>query len=188
MVITINSDASFSNTYKVGTYAYYIVCDKFRHMKSGAFSSNNYDINTPISERRIKNSTEAECAAICNALHLLKINSDKIGKVSKIVVNTDCLSVIKKVHRRKAKEGTIFYDCLILLRELRALNNPKIPESFYKLNHVTSHVKKRKRTPAEHVNEWCDRQARIEMGKLISIMEERTKFLNKLNQKSDGKI
>lgn len=180
MIVTINADASYSNKYKVGTYANYIVCNQFRHMVSRPFSSNIYELDIDISQRPLKNSTDAECAAICNALYFLKSNKGIIGRITKIVINTDSLSTIKKVNRR-AKVDSIYYQCLILLRELRADNNPKSKEQFFKFNHIKSHVSKSKRTPAQHVNEWCDKQAKIEMGKLIKMMELKQDFINKLN-------
>lgn len=181
MIVTINSDASYSNKYKVGTYAYYIVCNQFRYMISGAFKSNIYELETAIKDRPLRNSTDAECAAICNALYLLKTNKSKINRITKIIINTDSLSTIKKVNRR-AKPDSIYYKCLILLRELRLEHNPNSRDSFYKFNHIKSHVSRHNRTPAQHVNNWCDKQAKIEMGKLIKIMELKNDFLTKLNQ------
>jgi hypothetical protein len=35
MVVTINTDASFSRKYNVGSYAFFILCNEFKIAKSG---------------------------------------------------------------------------------------------------------------------------------------------------------
>lgn len=166
MIVTINSDASFSRTYKVGTYAYYIICDKFRYQASGFVKT---DIGNP---------NEAEAASLANALHFLKTNADKIGQISKIIVNTDSKAAIKSINR-KAAHGSLFETCFLLFRELRIIN--KISphgRPFYELRHVKAHVSKAERKPRHHINEWCDKEARVQMGKRLAMIEMENKLLN----------
>ena len=166
MIVTVNSDASFSKTYKVGTFAYYIICDSFRFQSSGFIKT------------EVGNPNEAEAACIANALHFLKINAHKTGQITKIILNTDSKAAIKNINRKSARYG-IFETCYLLLRELRIIHkisphgNP-----FFELRYVKAHVKKAERKPRHHINEWCDKEARIQMGKRLAMIEMENKLLN----------
>ena len=77
MIITINTDASFSHEHKYGTYAYWIKSDNFCYKGSGIFKD-------PVTD-----STDAESRAVMVAIWILKeakadfdvlvLNRDNIG-------------------------------------------------------------------------------------------------------------
>src|SRR5690554_1870512 len=94
MWVTINTDASYHPIHKVGAYAFWIVSNQGRIMKSG-----------PLREAR--NSCDAEAKCIANALHTL-LKSDWVG-VTRVLINTDSKNTIdamsgiarqKKVHQK----------------------------------------------------------------------------------------
>lgn len=93
MNITINTDASWHPEYKVGGYAFWIVCDKFKITKSGNFKTNP------------KSSTDAEIMAIGNAIAtLLKVNENI--ECNLLVINTDSTQAIARI-----KSGGINKEC-----------------------------------------------------------------------------
>ena len=70
MIVTINTDASFHPEYSIGAYAFWIVCNQGKIVRSGEL-------------KKAENSTDAEIRCIANALHCLK-RSHFTG-ISKIV-------------------------------------------------------------------------------------------------------
>ena len=86
MTVTINTDASFHPTYKVGAYAFWIVWNGGRIIKSGSL-------------KKAINPQDAELQCIANALHVLY--SIGLEKIHHIYINTDCKHGIEAVTKGK---------------------------------------------------------------------------------------
>lgn len=82
MNVTVNTDASFSYTHKIGTWAFWMVSNLGRITGSGKFKNGCLDSN------------EAEMKAICNALTVITENPTLMASVKVIYVNTDSMSAI----------------------------------------------------------------------------------------------
>ena len=80
MLVTINTDASFSNASKYGSYAFYIKSSLFCYKKANVL------------KEKCRDPTDAENKAIYNAIYfLLKMHGKS---VKSIIVNTDSLNSI----------------------------------------------------------------------------------------------
>lgn len=154
MIVTINTDASFSRKHQVGTFAFWIVCDRFKILKSGRL------------RKQITRPEIAEFKCIINAMHVLL--NENISDIHQIVINTDCLNVIHLIERDKKNInryglkswGQYLVARLDLLRmEKKAFHIP------IKMKHVKSHTGIG--DARSWVNEWCDTQAKAEMNKLV---------------------
>lgn len=144
--ITINTDASYSQQYKVGGYAFYIVCDLFKITKSGAFKGN------------IKNPHDAEMKCIANALHTL-LAQKELPSCKWLVINTDSQHSIETITRQLDPLGKqIGRMWQQLITRLGSTNN--------KFRHVRAHsgVKDAR----SYVNEWCDREAKKYMRQAVN--------------------
>ena len=140
MLVTVNTDASFSPQHKIGAYAFWIVCDQGRIIYSG-----------PLPEA--SSSTDAEIRCIINALKALA--DSKFTNVSKIVINSDALCAFNMI-QPKAKKGTTAKTCFEVLVRLRNKYNHKV--DIHEFRHVKAHsgtAEKRK-----WVNDWCDKTAK----------------------------
>src|SRR5690606_21656384 len=87
MLVTINTDASCFQ-HKYSGYAFYIICNDGKIQKAGMLKDE-------------MNATEAEYACLCNALYTLL--HSRFKGITKVVVNTDCLYVIKTVSGESKK-------------------------------------------------------------------------------------
>jgi ribonuclease HI len=148
--ITINTDASWHPEYKVGGYAFWIVCDKFKITKSGKFKTNP------------KSSTEAEIMAIGNAIHaLLSINEPL--ECSLLVINTDSKQAISRI-----KSGVCEYGKMVRSIHLKLLS--KINARKNKFRHVKAHSGKD--DSRSFVNEWCDTEAKKWMRLQVTYIKQ----------------
>lgn len=85
---TINTDASFSYKYKIGSFAYWIRCESKKW--SGA----------DMLRGPIEDVTEAELKAICNALfHLVEVRNPDDLKL--IYINTDNIASVKLIEKKR---------------------------------------------------------------------------------------
>lgn len=139
--LTINTDASFHPTHKVGGYAFYMVCDLFTIKGKGPFHA------------RPKDSTEAEIMAIGNALAtILKLPELRVGV---LVINCDAKFAMHAVEVNPrsglAKKVAAFKN-----KVAKHLGNPRIE---------FRHVKAHNGTPDARswVNDWCDKEAKAAM-------------------------
>ncbi|RZJ89600.1 MAG: hypothetical protein EOO20_10495 [Chryseobacterium sp.] len=143
MLITINTDASFSDVY--GGYAFWIVCDAGKIQKAGKIKA------------KIRGSQQAEMMCIANALHTLK--HSRFKGISKVIINTDSQPSINALTGFKSSwEGA--QECLFTMMELCIANGKSIRDvgEFFEFRHVKAHTgKKDKRS---FVNEWCDKEAK----------------------------
>lgn len=142
MLVTINTDASFIEGF--GGYAFWIVCNEFKVLKSGVLRD------------KVKRPEIAEFKCIINSLHILFKNDCK--NVSKIIINTDCMNVIhclsynqKMINRYNLKKEFT----LLTAKFYRLLKGKNIDVEF---RHVKSHTGIN--DARSYVNEWCDREAK----------------------------
>lgn len=159
MFITINTDASFSQKYKHGTYAFWIVSNKGKVTKSGSLRGIT------------ANPVCAEMKCIINALHYLHKHTDWLENKSKIVVNTDCLNAIhvfsgNRANIRRYKLNALIYTHLDkamkkILADIRTGRNIKIEYRHVKAHQHTDNAR-------HWVNEWCDLEAKKEMSLFLS--------------------
>ena len=143
---TINTDASYSNKYRRGAYAFWIRGDNNFHVKgSGMFPR----------QTRLPNSSIAELLAFEKAIkELNKHVPEEWRSATLLYINTDSQWVIN------ALEGTIKTSKhLLLISAVRHITKG------YKLDcrHVKAHTgdltEKR-----SWINDWCDKEAKRRMG------------------------
>lgn len=162
-IATINVDASFSKQYKVGTYAYSIVCDEFTHVYSGPIKSN------------VSNPNEAEAAAICNALHFFIANKDFLLSrglyFDRIVINTDNKYCTYTINKKAAAENNgLFAVAYNLIEQIRINNHVPARIKFAHIRYIAKHQRSSmtKKKANQRAIEFCDKQAKFEMGKRIA--------------------
>lgn len=158
MIVTINTDASFSNRHKRGTFAFWINSNRFVIQKTG------------ILRKKCSRPEIAEFRCIINAIHTLG-KQNTIG-LKKIIINTDCLNVIHLI--KKDKEAIRKYQLqsfgsMLVFRFEEVLRSHKLHKAILDLRHVRSH------TGADdarsYVNEWCDTEAKKQMDILVNQLE-----------------
>jgi len=137
--VTIGTDASFCDRYRIATYAYHIRYTGARLKKSGRLIGS------------IEDSNEAEAKCIANALYLFK---GLDIKTKWLVINTDSKTTINR-YRRGSKDPIIQYITQILT-ELRSKGRCKI----ISFRHVKAHAPKKGRDKRTNVNQRCDNEAR----------------------------
>jgi hypothetical protein len=144
MTVTVNTDASYCHTHKVGSFACWIKCEMGKITKAG-----------PIKDP--KNSFDCEIKAIANALYILKNSWFNTGSIHFIYINTDCIAVKGHIGLRKySVEGKF------IAETIRDVINPdylNIGKEYYSIRHVKAHTGAS--DPRSYVNEWCDSQAKI---------------------------
>jgi len=148
MIVTINTDASFSRKHKLGAYAFWIVCDLGKMLKSGVVKNAESIIH-------------CEMAAIANALFLFK-KSDLNKGVHKIIINSDCEQAFFHIKRKsKYKEGSYIYR---KMREIKYKSkSTRYPlYKFFNLRHVKAHTENN--DSRSWVNNWCDKEAKKQLG------------------------
>lgn len=149
MHVTINTDASYSMTHHVASYAVWLVSSHGRVVKSGQV------------EGEIWSSVVAEYKAILKGLELLV--EQNYTDVTKIVINSDCqpaMDVMRgKNHRRWTEELHKETDRLLALL--------KLDRSKVKCLHVPAH--KPIESKRGFVNNHLDRLAKKEIGKAIKL-------------------
>lgn len=103
MTITINTDASYHPQFKVGAFAFWIVCSEGRIVQSG-----------PLKE--VVSAQDAELQAIGNALYA--VFKSKYKNIEHIYINTDCKYGIDAVTKGKRING-----CLDTVKKIKKLLN-----------------------------------------------------------------
>lgn len=158
MIVTINTDASFTFKHQRGTFAFWMVCNRFKIQKAG------------ILRKKCSRPEIAELRAIINAVHIL--GKENCAGVTKIIINTDCLNAIhilsddtKAIKRfQLASFGT-----MLRFRFEEVLRSHKIHRIPIEFRHVRSHTDN---TDARsYVNDWCDTEAKKKMEFLLNQLE-----------------
>jgi ribonuclease HI len=155
MLITINTDASYRHDLKMGSYAFWIVCNQGKIMRSG-----------PLKEA--KSPLESEMKCIANALHCL-LHSN-ITDVHHIIINSDALHAFERVGLKKEGMGK---EIALLLKRIRKKYLP-ITEAG-KIMHEFRHVKAHSGTESARkwVNDWCDKAAKKALREFIKQNENK---------------
>lgn len=157
MIVTINTDASYSKLYQKGTYAFWIVSNHGRIKRSGILRN---DCPRP---------EIAEFRCLINAMHKL-VESNWTG-ITKIVINTDCMNVIHLIERDKKK---IKRFNLLSWGEELLIKWEKMIQSYrdgilkgvtIECRHVRSHVSTK--SSRQWVNDWCDKEAKRHMHEYL---------------------
>jgi ribonuclease HI len=167
MLVTINTDASFSNTHNVATYAFWIACDKGKFFRSGELKGSVFT------------STHAEMKCIINALYFVFDNAE-LREAKKIIVNTDSLISIEKFKKNKkvwGKSKKVFIkEELDIIKEQF---NKILDLHIFKKNKKNVVVEYRHVKAHEHVNnakhfinDLCDREAKVQMGIVLKKLKK----------------
>lgn len=157
MLVTINTDASFSYSLKMGTFAYWITCNLGRIKRSGVLRGKTSD------------PTQAEMKCIVNALHDLSTNEEASKSIKKIIVNTDSLNSIHIFTDNT--EAKLRYNLVQQKYSMvRGMYRKIKEEKFAGVNIIFCHLRSHQHTDtsANWVNQWCDDNAKMEMQKLKS--------------------
>lgn len=142
MTVTINTDASFCHQTKATGYAFWIVCDRGKILKSG----NLKGAVTPL---------ECEMKCLANALHILEKSEYNDGGISKIYINSDCKNMFKRISLNTTCQlGKHIFQSISRIKKLRKDQTFK---KFYELRHVKAH--NGTKDARSYVNDWCDREA-----------------------------
>lgn len=143
MIVTINTDASYSPQHKIGAYAFWIVCNQGKIMRSG-----------PLKEA--KNSTDAETKCIANALYCL-LNSDFTG-ITKLIINSDSKPSFDKIKKNSSDSvGKLCSEYITQIRE-KHVNKKLHGKCFHQFRHVKAHSGIG--NARKWVNDWCDKKAK----------------------------
>jgi ribonuclease HI len=153
MIVTINTDASYSHKHNKGAFAFWMVSNEGKICKSGLLKGDSLD------------PTHAEIKTISNALFHLS-NFTGWSGISKVIINTDSMNsihlltkndkAIKKyrINRKKyQREMQVFFT---LVNKLKY---------NIEMRHVRSHVSTA--TAKQWVNEWCDNEAKKHLNKFL---------------------
>jgi ribonuclease HI len=154
MIVTINTDASYSHKHNKGSYAFWMVSNEGKICKSGLLKGDSLD------------PTHAEIKTISNALFHLSNYTGWKG-ITKVIINTDSMNSIH-----------------LLTKNIKAIKKYRIHHEKYKneiwvfaslvnklkynieIRHVRSH--KGTDTARTWVNEWCDQEAKKHLRKYVS--------------------
>lgn len=151
MIATVNTDASFFSKRKLGTYAFWLVCDEFKIQQAGAF------------KEQVGGADQAEVQCILNALTVLKRREAK--GITKVIVNTDSLNAISIFRNQKDQVkrfhiGSWSKRYYTMFKKLAR----DLPEVEFR--HVRAHTGKQ--DARSYVNDWCDREAKKELKRVLA--------------------
>lgn len=169
MIVTVNTDASYSDKYKRGTYAFWIVCNEFRMQSSGA-------LKNPLGRSEM-----AEFQCIINALHFLFSVPTK-RQITKIFLNTDCLNVIHLVNDDKAainKYKLEGWGKSLVNKYKKTIKAYGIITEQVEFRHVKAHVEID--SSRSYVNDWLDKAAKKEMGDLLLTLKTKENAVKNFN-------
>lgn len=160
MVVTINTDISYSPDYKIGTYAFWIVCNQGKIKKSGRL-------------KQVNNVQDAEAQCIANALCTV-YKSKRLENITFIIINTDAKVLISKIGN-PALKGAAIYQCNRYLLQIKVKHNIN-RKVFYKVTHVKAHSGTS--TSRQWINDWCDKAAKKELREWVKEIQntERIKY------------
>lgn len=160
MTITINTDASFHPTHKVGAFAFWIVCEQGRIIHSGPL-------------KKVINAQDAELQSIANALYV--IYKSTWSGIKHIYINTDCKWGIEAVTKGKRMNG-----CLNTVKQIQTIINRLVQKyeyrrkknkfkSFISWRYVVAHSEGEDKR--RWVNNRMDSMAKEAMWKLVNELQ-----------------
>lgn len=171
LIVTLNTDASFSNKYNVATYAFWIACDDGRFFRSGALKGSVF---SPI---------HAEMKCIINALHYM-FESGEFKSMNRIIINTDCLFAMQKLQNPEGEWGSSKKSELIdelrdiKMRYMKIFNDflsktPLVRKVSFEYRHVKAHT--HTNNSRHFVNDFCDKEAKKQMGIVLKKFNKKNK-------------
>jgi ribonuclease HI len=165
MLVTINTDASFHHKYKKGAFAFWIVSDRGKWAHCGPLKG------------ECANPTLAELMCIINSLYVLFLKTDW-KNINKIIINTDSLNSIMVLENDRAgiaKYGLHDKYYATYRQRLKHLKK-KYSATGYKGIIEFRHVKSHSGTEEARkwVNDWCDRNAKEQLWKLLHKLHPET--------------
>lgn len=147
MLITLFTDASFSERLCRGTWAVWFKADGVTYRFSGKIKGT------------LTQSGDGELSAVANGLHLI-VRSLTPPEGSRIIAQTDSQEAISAIqswgHPRDGANAILLY-----IRTLLTTHRLRL-----ELRHVKGH--KGTITPRNAVNTWCDKECRRQMGELLA--------------------
>ena len=167
-IITINTDASFSQYHSRGSYAFWISSDEGKFLKSGMLKD------------KVVDATMSEMKCIYNAFYFIKKFNVHIG-CNKIIVNTDSLNSIhffKNDEKAIKRYGLESKQHKVLSQKLLTY----IKNNFTNIDIEFRHVKAHEHTNSARnlVNDWCDKECKKHMGDFLN----KIKIKNIRNEKN----
>ncbi len=159
MLVTINTDASFSNHFKIGTYAFWAVCNDFKITKSGVFRN------------KCRNPDDAEAKCIINALKVVLLAH---SGVTRIIINTDSLNAIALLTNDREHVKKYIGNNQKMWKYLRTAYNVLLHNYKAKIKIEFRHVKAHSGIDDKrsYVNEWCDSEAKNQLRKYLKMKNE----------------
>jgi ribonuclease HI len=170
-IITINTDASFSQYHNRGSYAFWIASDEGKFLKSGMLNN------------KVVDATMSEMMCIYNAFYFIKKFGIHRG-CNKIIVNTDSMN---SIHFFKNDVKAIKRYGLYSKQHKEISNKllSYIKDNFSKIDIDFRHVKAHEHTNSARnlVNDWCDKECKKHMGEFL----DKIKIKNIKNAKNGQK-
>lgn len=162
MIVTINTDASWSPRFKSASYAFWIVSNSGKIAKSGIqkFSASNPDI--------------AELRCIVNAMYSLS-KSGWEG-ITQVIINTDSLNschVLRKDSMATRKYRLNDSEYKGLRKKFFKIFDSFSNSAWVEFRHVKAHESTT--TKRQWVNDWCDQEAKKQLIKWHKINKSNTK-------------
>lgn len=152
MNITINTDASFCPTQKVGGFAFWITSDIGRIKRMGGLKS-------------VETAQDSELKCLANAVYVLLNSKLNNGSINKIYINSDCLWMFQSISYSSGnKIGRYITHTIYKIFENNHKKGVEL-KTRYELRHVKAHTNKLDKS-RNWVNNWCDKNAKIEMKKM----------------------
>lgn len=154
MIVTINTDASFSHEYQKGAFAFWIICNQGKFCHSGML------------RKKCINSHVAEMKCIINAVH--QLGTIGFTFITKIIINTDSMNSIALINNDKKsikkyglhKWGKQLQDDF--KNTVKRFNLIGIP---IEPRHVKAHQNTEDRRT--FVNNWCDSEAKKHLREYV---------------------
>lgn len=129
MIVTINTDASYHHDLKIGSFAYYIVCNEGKKQHAQVLKD-------------ARSSLDCEMKAIVNALHVLFKSEFK--QIRYIIINTDCkfaINAFKGTHPRHEDVIKKYHSIVSKLRKKYDIKSRKYMEKpFLEFRYVKAHT------------------------------------------------
>jgi ribonuclease HI len=159
MILTINTDASFSKRHHRGSFAFWISCNQGKFSQSGMFKN------------KVDNPTTAEMRCIYNAFFFA--NKRNLQKdIKRVIVNTDSYNSIHifRLDERSMKKFSLYnQDNIRMSKKLKKLTDLHFNECQIDFRHVKAH--KHTDNARHFVNDWCDTECKKHMGSFIEKMK-----------------
>lgn len=161
-IVTVNTDASYHPQYKVGGYAFWIVYQGIRTVRSG-----------PLKDPR--GAHDCEIKAIANALHTLV--ALKHPMISYIIINTDSQLSIDALLRVTSSKHSCYKEmkkiaklCHKYIHQLKTMYGIGPTQKFIQYRKVKAHSDDT--SPRSYVNNYLDKAAKLTLKEQIESLKK----------------